>query len=81
MIALDSDLNILWRTNVGEPLVGSVTVAPDNNEIYAVTQNDVFQLIDKGDSGEIRWAAELNGFDGYSHVDKQSNAPDSHGNC
>lgn len=74
VIALDSDLNILWRTNVGEPLVGSVTVAPDNNEIYAVTQNDVFQLIDKGDSGEIRWTAELNGFDGYSHVDKQSNA-------
>ena len=73
VIALDAQLNEIWRTDVGEPLVGSVTVAPDNNEIYAVTQKDVFQLIDRGDRGEVMWAAELGGFDGYANVDVQSN--------
>ena len=73
VIALDAQLNEIWRTDVGEPLVGSVTVAPDNMEIYAVTQKDVFQLIDRGDRGEVMWAAELGGFDGYANVDVQSN--------
>ena len=73
VIALDRELSEVWRVNVGEPLVGSITVAPDNNEIYAVTANDVFQLIDRGDHGTLNWAAELNGFDGYANVDVQSN--------
>ena len=38
-----------------------------------MTANDVFQLIDQGDSGTISWVAELNGFDGYANVDVQSN--------
>lgn len=73
VIALDHELNEVWRVNVGEPLVGSITVAPDNNELYAVTQNDVFQVIDHGDHGTVAWTAELNGFDGYANVDVQSN--------
>lgn len=73
VIALDHELNEVWRVNVGEPLVGSITVAPDNNELYAVTANDVFQLIDHGDHGTLNWTAELNGFDGYANVDVQSN--------
>lgn len=73
VIALDRELNEMWRVDVGEPLVGSITVAPDNNEIYAVTANDVFQLIDRGDHGTLNWTAELNGFDGYANVDVQSN--------
>jgi hypothetical protein len=73
VITLDSELQEIWKVNVGEPLVGSITVAADNNEIYAVTQNDVFQLIDHGDSGAVGWTAELNGFDGYANVDVQSN--------
>ena len=77
VIALDTslgnELNEVWRVNVGEPLVGSITVAPDNNELYAVTANDVFQLIDHGDHGTIGWTAELNGFDGYANVDEQAN--------
>ena len=73
VIALDHELNEVWRVNVGEPLVGSITVAPDNNEIYAVTAKDVFQLIDRGDHGTLNWTGELNGFDGYANVDEQSN--------
>jgi len=74
VIALDSELNEVWRVDVGEPLVGSITVAADNNELYAVTASDVIQLIDKGDYGSRAWTAELTGFDGYANVDVQSNA-------
>ncbi len=74
VIALDSELNEVWRVDVGEPLVGSITVSPDNHELYAVTANDVIQLIDKGNSGAMNWKGELNGFDGYANVDVQSNA-------
>jgi outer membrane protein assembly factor BamB len=74
VIALDSELKEVWRVDVGEPLVGSITVSPDNHELYAVTANDVIQLIDKGDLGIRAWTAELTGFDGYANVDVQSNA-------
>ena len=74
VIALDSELAEVWRLDVGEPLVGSITVAADNNELYAVTAKDVIQIIDKGDHGTRTWTAELTGFDGYATVDEQSNA-------
>ena len=74
VIALGSELDEVWRVDVGEPLVGSITVSPDNNELYAVTASDVIQLIDKGEQGNRAWTAELTGFDGYANVDVQSNA-------
>lgn len=74
VITLDRELQEVWRVDVGEPLVGSITVAPDNGELYAVTQQDVIQLIDHGGHGTVSWVAELNGFDGYANVDTQSNA-------
>ncbi len=74
VIALDSELNEVWRVDVGEPLVGSITVSPDNHELYAVTASDVIKLFDNGDSGAVAWKGELTGFDGYANVDVQSNA-------
>jgi hypothetical protein len=74
VIALDSDLNEVWRVDVGEPLVGSISVSPDNHELYAVTRSDVIKLIDNGASGNLEWTANLTGFDGYANVDKQSNS-------
>ena len=74
VIALNSELAEVWRVNVGEPLVGSITVAADNNELYAVTAKDVIQLIDNGERGSRTWTAELTGFDGYANVDVQANA-------
>lgn len=73
VIALDTELDEVWRLDVGEPLVGSITVSADNNELYAVTASDVIQLIDNGDYGSRAWTAELAGFDGYANVDVQSN--------
>jgi len=74
VIALDGELEELWRLDVGEPLVGSITVSPDNHELYAVTASDVIQLIDEGRQGRRAWTAQLTGFDGYANVDVQSNA-------
>jgi hypothetical protein len=74
VIALDSELNEVWRVDVGEPLVGSISVSPDNNELYAVTRSDVVKLVDNGDSGAMEWTAKLTGFDGYANVDRQSNS-------
>ena len=73
VIALDSALNEAWRFNVGEPLVGSISVASDNHELYAVTRSDVIKIVDHGDRGSREWTAKLTGFDGYLNVDKQSN--------
>jgi outer membrane protein assembly factor BamB len=74
VIALNSELEEVWKVDVGEPLVGSITVSPDNHELYAVTRKDVIQLIDKGDHGDMGWTGELTGFDGYANVDVQANA-------
>jgi hypothetical protein len=74
VIALDSNLNELWRLDVGEPLAASVAVSPDNSELYAVTRQDVFKLIDNGNSGSLAWTATLNAFDGWPWVNTQSNA-------
>ncbi len=74
VIALDSSLNELWRLDVGEPLSASIAVSPDNRELYATTRNDVFKLIDNGNSGSLAWTATLNAFDGYAWVNIQSNA-------
>jgi outer membrane protein assembly factor BamB len=73
VIALDSELGEIWRFEVGEPLVGSISVASDNAELYAVTRNDVIKLVDEGDAARREWTAKLDGFDGYANVDRQSN--------
>jgi len=67
VIALDGDLNELWRIDVGPQVVASVAVASDNDEIYVVTKYDVIKLIDRGDSGEIVWRATLDAYPGFDN--------------
>ena len=62
VIALDRDLNELWRYELDAPAAASIAVSPDNDEIYAVTRTDVFKLIDNGDSAELDWIATLDAF-------------------
>ena len=62
VIALDSELNELWRFDVGEPVAASIAVSPDNNELFAVTRKDVFKLIDNGDSASLVWTATFGAF-------------------
>ena len=62
VIALTSELKELWRYDLGELVAASIGVSPDNDEIYAVTRNDVFKLIDNGDSATLDWVATLDAF-------------------
>jgi len=65
VITLDSDLNEIWRFDVGEPIVASVAVSPDNSELYVVTQFDIFKLVDQGNSATLAWTATLEVFNGF----------------
>ena len=57
VMALDRDLQEIWRINVGEQVAASVAVSADNHELYVVTARDVFKLWDKGDHGEHAWTS------------------------
>lgn len=67
IIALDAQLNELWRLDVGEQLAASVAVSPDNHEIYAVTKTNVLKVIDHGSYAELAWKADL---DAYKNGDE-----------
>lgn len=67
VIALDRDLDELWRVNVGAQVAASIAVASDNAEMYAVTQYDVVKLIDRGDAAEIAWRATLDAYPGFAN--------------
>ncbi len=62
IIALDSDLEELWRFDVGEPIAASIAVSPDNDELFAVTRKDVFKLTDNGNSATLDWTATFGAF-------------------
>ncbi|MDH3624654.1 MAG: hypothetical protein OES69_03970 [Myxococcales bacterium] len=62
VIALDREMNELWRFDVGEPIAASIAVSPDNGELFAVTRKDVFKLTDNGDSASLDWTATFGAF-------------------
>ncbi|MGB5192825.1 MAG: hypothetical protein WBN70_07570 [Polyangiales bacterium] len=62
VIALDRELEELWRYQLDAPAAASIAVSPDNSELYVVTRKDVFKLIDMGDSAELDWIATLDAF-------------------
>ncbi|MBV1882764.1 MAG: hypothetical protein KUG82_14085 [Pseudomonadales bacterium] len=67
VIALDAQLNELWRLDVGDQVAASVAISPDNNEIYAVTKADIIKIIDHGTYAELVWKADL---DAYENADE-----------
>lgn len=68
VMALDRDLQEIWRINVGDQVAASVAVSADNHELYAVTARDVFKLWDKGDHAEHAWKAQLDVFPNHTNV-------------
>jgi outer membrane protein assembly factor BamB len=62
VIALDRELDELWRYELDAPAAASIAVSPDNDEVYAVTRKDVFKLIDEGDGAVLDWVATLDAF-------------------
>lgn len=74
VIALDPELNELWRFDVGAPIAASIGVSPDNREIYAVTQTDVFKLIDEGDRATLGWMATFGAFEDDPNIEVEFQA-------
>lgn len=68
VMALDRDLNEIWRINVGEQVAASVAVSADNQELYVVTRKDIFKLWDRGDHGERAWRAQLDVFPDHINI-------------
>jgi outer membrane protein assembly factor BamB len=67
VIALDADLQELWRLNVGSQVAASIAVAADNDEMFAVTRYDILKLVDRGSSAEIAWRARLDAYPGFDN--------------
>ena len=59
VLALDEDCNVVWTVDVGSQVTGSISVASDNDEIYASTQTDIVKIVDTGASGTVEWTANL----------------------
>ncbi|MEZ5501524.1 MAG: hypothetical protein R3E50_02285 [Halioglobus sp.] len=68
VMALNRDLQEIWRINVGEQVAASVAVAADNHELYVVTRRDVFKLWDRGDHAERAWTGQLDVFPDHVNV-------------
>ncbi len=60
VMAYDRDLNELWRINVNKQVAASISVASENNEIYAITLYDIIKIIDEGNTAREEWRADLN---------------------
>lgn len=68
VMALNRDLQEIWRINVGEQVAASVAVSADNQELYVVTRKDIIKLYDRGDHGEQAWTAQLDVFPNHNNV-------------
>lgn len=69
VIAYDSELDELWRYDLGSEIAASIAVSPDNRELFAVTRRDVFKLTDNGDGATLDWTATLEAFEEYPAVE------------
>ncbi len=58
-LAFNHNCELIWSVNVGDQILGSLAVSPYDNYVYAATGSGVFQIIDKGNSGELGWSADL----------------------
>lgn len=68
LITLDNELKELWRINVGAQIAASISVSADNNELYAITATTIIKIINKGDSGEMAWTANLDMYPGFRTI-------------
>ncbi|MEZ5572121.1 MAG: PQQ-binding-like beta-propeller repeat protein [Halioglobus sp.] len=68
VMALDRNLQEIWRINVEDQVAASVAVSADNHELYVVTRKDVIKLWDRGDHAERAWTAQLDLFPNNTNV-------------
>jgi len=71
LIAFDAlDGHEIWAYNIGAQIMGSVSVASDNGELYTSDKQTIIQIVDRGTYGEETWQAEL---DMYNTIPGQAN--------
>lgn len=58
-LAFDKNCNLIWSVDVGDQILGSLTVSPYDNYLYAASGSGVFQIIDNGSTGQLGWSAQL----------------------
>jgi outer membrane protein assembly factor BamB len=63
LIALNPDCSDAWQLDLGTQILGSIAVSSDNGEVYASSATGVFQVVDEGDHGVLRWSAPLDVFE------------------
>jgi hypothetical protein len=68
VLALNRDLQEIWKIDVGEQVAASVAVSADNGELYVITGKDIIKLWDKGDHAERAWTAQLDVFPEHINV-------------
>jgi len=59
VLAIDEDCNEVWSLPLGSQITGSISVASDNDELYASTQTDIVKIKDNGGAGAVVWVADL----------------------
>jgi len=70
IICYDFNLNEIWRLDVGEQIAASITVASENNELYAISLKTVFKLVESENSAKVVWKSKL---DMYPEKFRQEN--------
>lgn len=58
-LAFNRQCELIWSVDVGDQILGSLAVSPYDGYVYAATGSGVFQIIDKGSTGELGWSADL----------------------
>ncbi len=60
LLAIDAtNGDIIWKVDIDEQIVASISVAADNGELYAPTVKYLVKVIDRGDYGELAWRSKL----------------------
>lgn len=58
-LAFNQRCELIWSVDVGDQILGSLAVSPYDHQVYAATGSGVFQIIDRGTTGELGWSARL----------------------
>lgn len=59
VLAYDAECQRRWALDLGEQVVGSLSISSTDKNIYAATGSSVFRIQDAGNSGTLIWRANL----------------------
>lgn len=62
VLAFDRDLNPLWSIALPANIPASISVSSENSELYAISLQSIYKLVDHGDTAELVWISQLDTF-------------------